>query len=347
MKQINYPKIPQFRNVVHSINRIASYRGQDVNGEPIYDETIPKPVVKFKGTVKIHGTNAAACFNAQDGIYTQSRNNPFNIDTAPDSHMGFTFFVKKNEAKFREFFLDIFAGEGISPAEFTASIYGEWAGKGIQKGVGIAELEKAFYIFGVKISKPSDPEFNSYWVGYDYRDNDNRIFNIDDFGTYEVEVDFKMPALATEEFVRITEEVEKECPVAKHFGVSGIGEGLVWSAEYNGSVHRFKTKGQKHSVSKVKTLVPVDVEKLNSIQEFVNYAVTDNRFEQSVKEVFGEDTPEIKRMGDLIRWNINDIMSEEIDTMSENGLEPKDVNKYISTEVRDKFQRLLNKNAGL
>jgi hypothetical protein len=34
---------------------------------------------------------------------------------------------------------------------------------------------------------------------------------------------------------------------------------------------------------------------------------------------------------------VNDVMKEETDTMAENGLEPKDVNKYISTKARKWF----------
>jgi hypothetical protein len=348
MKQISYPKIGQFRNVITTLSRISSFKGMDVNGNPIYDETAPKPKIKFKGTVKIHGTNAGVCYNAKDGIYTQSRNNPFDMEKMPDSHMGFTFFVKKNIETFGAFFDEIIKANDIDPEVFTVSIYGEWAGKGIQKGVAVSELDKAFYLFGVKISKPSDPEFDAYWVDYTpYSDNENRIFNIDEFGTYEVEVDFGMPQMASNKFSELTIAVEDECPVGKHFGVSGVGEGIVWVADFNGSQHRFKVKGEKHSVSKVKTLAPVDTEKLNSIKDFVQYAATENRFNQGVKEVFGEEAPVIQKMGDLIRWVVNDIMSEEIDTMAKNNLEPKDVNKYISNEVRAMFQKLLNENAGL
>jgi len=348
MKQINYPKIPQFRNVVSSITKMASFKGIDVNGNPIYDETATKPVLLFKGTTKIHGTNAAVCYNETDGIYTQSRNNPFNLDEHADSHMGFTFFVKKNKSVFEGFFKQIFEKAEISPSEYTASIYGEWAGEGIQKGVAVSQLPKAFYIFGVKISKPQDPEFDSYWVDYtEYRNHEVRVFNIDDFGTYEVEVDFNMPQLASNKFAEITEAIEKECPVGKYFGVSGIGEGVVYTVEYKGTVHRMKVKGEKHSVSKVKTLAPVDTEKLNSIVEFVEYAITDNRLNQGIKEVFGEESPDIKKMGDLIRWVVKDIMSEETDTMSQNNLEPKDVNKYISTKIRELFITYLNEKVGL
>jgi len=34
---------------------------------------------------------------------------------------------------------------------------------------------------------------------------------------------------------------------------------------------------------------------------------------------------------------IDGTYAEEMDTMVENGLEPKDVNKYISTKVREMF----------
>lgn len=348
MKQISYPKIPQFRNVVSTINRMSSFKGMDINDQPIYDDTMTKPIIKFKGTVKAHGTNAGICYNEEDGIYTQSRNNPFDIELNPDSHMGFTFFVKKNKEIFIKFFETLYKENDLDPKIYTLSIYGEWAGKGIQKGVALSELEKAFYIFGVKVSKLSDPLFNSFWIDYtNLRDTENRIFNIDDFGTYEVEVDFNMPLLASNKFAEITEQVEKECPIGKYFGVSGIGEGVVWTGEYKGTLHRMKIKGEKHSVSKVKTLAPVDTEKLNSIKDFIDYAVTENRFLQGVQQVFGEDKPDIKQMGNLIRWCINDIISEEIDTLAKNNLEPKDVNKYISNAIRGMFQALLNKEAGL
>ena len=52
---------------------------------------------------------------------------------------------------------------------------------------------------------------------------------------------------------------------------------------------------------------------------------------------FEKEDLDIKKMGDLILWFIKDVVSEEMDTMVENGLEPKDVNKYISTKVREMF----------
>ena len=139
----------------------------------------------------------------------------------------------------------------------------------------------------------------------------------------------------------LTIAVEEECPVAKAFGFSGIGEGIVWSTNVNGIVHRFKVKGEKHSSSKVKTLAAVDVEKLGSIQKFVDYAVTESRFNQSLENVFPNDEPiDVKKMGEVIRWVVTDITKEEMDTMVANNIEPKDVNKYVSSKVREMFFKL-------
>lgn len=335
-KQISYPKIMQFRNVVADISNRIAYVGKDENGDAIFDRTIPKPVLTFKGTVKCHGTNSGVCYNTESGLWAQSRN---GIITPEKDNAGFARFVEDRKDIFIDLVNEVVKKEGIDTKEHTISIYGEFAGKSIQKGVGIAEIDKAMFIFGVKISKPQDEEFQAYWVDSSYLKNvDARIYNIEDYPTYEVEVDFNMPQLAVPKLQEITEAIEKECPVAKAFGIeNGVGEGVVWSIEYKGGTYRFKTKGEKHSVSKVKKLASVDVEKLNSIQEFVDYSVTPNRFEQGIGVVFGEEPLDTKKMGDLIRWMVNDIMSEESDTLEKNGLTGKDVNKYISNKTREMF----------
>ena len=123
--------------------------------------------------------------------------------------------------------------------------------------------------------------------------------------------------------------------------ISMIGEGIVWTAEVKGVVHRFKVKGEKHSSSKVKTLASVDVEKLNSIKEFVDYAVSESRFNQALENVFPNSEPiDVKKMGDVIRWVVNDVIKEEMDTLVENQLEPKEINKYISAKVREMFFKM-------
>jgi len=335
-KLIQYPKTGQFRNVIKIINDRVSYIGSDENGKAIYDPSIKKPVLTFKGTVKLHGTNAGVSYNNENGIWYQSKG---NVITPNHDNYGFAFFAESNRELFEEFLLDFSKNNNINLDINTITVYGEWAGKSIQKKMGISLCEKSFFIFGVKISKPGDEDFKSFWIDCeDFETSpNNRIYNINDFQTFEIDIDMGMPKLVVNELTELTLKVEDECPVAKQLGHIGIGEGIVWSVRFKNDLIRFKVKGEKHSVSKVRTLAPVDIEKINSIKEFVDYSMTENRFEQAIQTIFGEDELDIKKMGDFIRWCINDIISEEIDTLSENNLEPKDVNKYVSAKAREMF----------
>ena len=73
----------------------------------------------------------------------------------------------------------------------------------------------------------------------------------------------------------------------------------------------------------------------------MDYAVTENRVNQAIENVC-KDNMSMTQMGDVIRWTMNDIRKEESDTMEKNGLSEKDVNKSISTKVRQIFDRKLN-----
>lgn len=165
--------------------------------------------------------------------------------------------------------------------------------------------------------------------------NFNQIFFIDQFQTWDIEIDFNKPELIQNELIKITEEIEKECPVGKYFGVSGIGEGAVWDCEYKDNHLQFKIKGEKHSVSKVKTLASVDVEKVESIREFVSNVVTENRLKQGLdylKQMSLE--PINKNVGTFIRWCCVDIFKEESDTIISNQLDVKLISKEISNVAR-------------
>lgn len=344
-KHISFPSIEQFRNVIANINRQFNFTGLDEQGEPMYDPTLPKPVLTFTGTVKLHGTNAGVCYNAIDGLWAQSRE---NIITPEKDNAGFAFFVESTKDVFITLVDMVSKRSNVDLKTNTVSIYGEWCGGNIQKGVGITNLPKSFFIFGVKVSPMVDYNDEvavknnpAYWVdSTDLGNSDVKIYNISDFENYSIEIDFNMPQLVQNKLSELTIVVEEECPVAKAFGFTGIGEGIVWACEYKGVVYRFKVKGEKHSSSKVKVLAAVDTDKLNSIKDFVDYAVTESRFNQALEKTFNGDPIDVKKMGDLIRWVVTDVTKEEMDTMVANNIEPKDVNKYVSSKVREMFFKL-------
>jgi hypothetical protein len=110
-------------------------------------------------------------------------------------------------------------------------------------------------------------------------------------------------------------------------------------------------KGEKHSKSKVKKLKKVDSVKEQAKIEFANYATPAWRLEQAVQTVCGINNeiqePNIKLTGDVIRAVIKDVMKEESDVLAEKGLEPKEVNAYISKIVSKWFREYLDKEIGL
>jgi len=337
-KMEKFTDIGQYRNVIKDVCHDAQFKGVDADGNLIMDRNVILPTIKFKGTVKLHGTNAAVAMDSNGEMWYQSRS---NIITPTHDNAGFAFFAECNKKVFADIIADIAATQNLTNE--TIVIFGEWCAGNIQKGVAISGLDKMFVIFAVKVS--TETEEDNYYLHEDvwkkYSAPECKIYNINDFETYTVDIDFNNPELSRNEMIDIMANVEKECPVGKAFGRkygedNTTGEGNVWVGWYNGRRYIFKIKGEKHSVTKVKTLAPVDVEKISSINSFVEYALTENRLNQGIEQVFTTQSkvPDQKYTGDFLKWIVNDIIKEELDTLNTNNLEPKEVTKYISNEAR-------------
>lgn len=338
MKTIKMPKIGQFRQTIRDITSKAQFVGLDEAGEAIYDHTVKLPTVRFTGTVKTHGTNASIVIGPDGEIYAQSKS---NIITPQNDNAGFAQFVSVNEDNIRFLMRDLkvyLVSEHNVYSDSYITVYGEWVGKGIQKGVAVSEIDKKFLPFGVKVTPPEGSDEDSYWVesAHTLFSLPDSIYPVNTFGTYKIDIDFNEPELAVNKLSEYTLEVEQECPVGRYFGVRGTGEGIVWEGWYQG-IHRFKVKGEKHSTTKVKKLVEVDPVKTASIKEFIEYACTRNRFEQALTETGAK---EMKQLGDLIRWVQQDIIAEELDVLEKNGLTHKDVGGKIAKQVRDWFMEI-------
>lgn len=326
-KMITFTKIKQYRNVI-----------KDVCWQDPANPVSTFPTLKFKGTVKLHGTNAGVSYSTEDGLWAQSRK---NIITVEKDNAGFAFFVNSKKDYF-ETLLKKYHKE-----DFITTIFGEWCGGNIQKGVAINGLEKMFVIFAIKFTDIDDPD-KHYYREIEDSSPDNGIFNSTMFPKYEIDIDFNQPKLAQAKLVEMVEGVEKECPVGKYFGNIGIGEGIVFCNYDEGGIlqHIFKAKGEKHSASKVRTIAKVDVEKVQSIQKFIEYAVTENRLNQAIEQVFTINSiePDIKMMRDFLSWVSKDVMAEEMDTMVDNNLEPKDIGRDLGKKARNWFIDYLNNN---
>lgn len=338
MKFNKYHKIVQFKDVIRDISYNANYKGINEKGEAIYENS-KKPTIKFKGTVKLHGTNALITYHPNDGIKAGKRSSLLAVDQLR-AHFNFNQFVQVTR---QQEFLDLMDSlwNKYCKDNEQITLYGEWAGNGVQKSVGISLLPKAFYIFDCKIYNIETEEFK--WIDVEELKFDiEGVYNINDFETYSIDIDFNNPGLIQNTLVDITTNVEKECPVSKKLignsDVELVGEGVVWTSYYNGQKYIFKVKGHKHSVTKVKTLANVNPELIKSIIEFVDYACTENRIEQGIKEV---NATEKKDIPNLLKWVANDIITEENDVLQANNLEWKQVARDFSTRVRQYYFKKL------
>jgi hypothetical protein len=338
---IKMPSIGQYNTVVKDIQHQARYTGQDENDEPIFDRNAKLPTVTFKGTVKLHGTNASVCYDVEN-LWAQSKG---NVITPEKDNAGFAMFVETNKEHFLKELKAMYDSFDLE----KVCVYGEWDGKGIQKGVAISEIEKTFFAFAIKFLKKGEEDMR--WaqnpeVVLEHLSDGNRIRSIFEFETYEIDVDIENPKEVQNKLIDITEKVEAECPVGKAMGVSGIGEGVVWVGWFNDTKHNFKVKGEKHANSKVKKLKTVDEAKEKAKIEFANYATPAWRLEQMYQETF--DTlnggqGDIKRTGEFLKAVVADVMKEELEKMGEAGLEPKEVNGMISKIARKWFMEQLDR----
>ena len=334
MRHILMPKIPNFDNMIKLITHLCRYNGEDENGETIYNNNI-LPVLQAYGSVKLHGTFAGICYNPVDGIWAQSKK---KIITPLNDNAGFSMFVEANYNTFLTLMNDVMKVHSIDAEENTISIFGEWAGKKIQAGVGISQIERKFFIFGLKIS-PNDTEKEAYWVAsdiFDLKAYDN-IYHIKEFKTFTADINFNETDISEIDFKRLVDDVEAECPVAKHFGISGIGEGIVFVFYYKGQKFRFKIKGKKHTGStkiRMKKAKNVDQELVNKVVQ----KITELRLEQIVNETFdvingGEI--QVEGMGKYLKAVKEDIIAEDLDIIIDAGLTMKNINKCLHQVARN------------
>lgn len=345
MHFISFPKIGQFNSTVQQIASEERYIGLDAKGDPMYDGAKILPKVTFNGTIKLHGTNSAVAM-AGDEYWVQSRE---NIITPQKDNCGCAthFYGSDKQASIKTIIDGIRAKHNILP-EHIVVLFGEWVGPSVQKNVAISKLpQKSFFLFAIRAVSPErvitgENQEGTYafdkWLPIEgISDPSIRLYNISDYQKYSIDVDLNDPSNIVSHLQALVDSVEKECPVSKAFGISGLGEGIVWETEWKGIRRIFKTKGKEHAVTVHKDgkTVHADTEKLKGIQEFANYALTEARLQQGIEKVFGAEPLSKEKMGAFIKWITNDIVTEEIDAISKNNISARDIQGEIAKRSKD------------
>lgn len=332
---IKFPSIEQYRNVIRNVKERTRFTGLNADGTPTFSNAA-LPTLTYRGTTKIHGTNAAIAYSPEYQEFTyQSRN---RILTAEYDQYNFVKTMQPIEPQLSKLMYEIVRQLPHMPERVT--IFGEWCGEGIQKKVAVSELSRRFVYFAVRITYTEE---HQEWFDIDNIKGQYHELatNVLEYGYHLKHIDFNYPEIAQNELIKLTEAVEAKCPVGKYYGVSGVGEGIVWTCitpGWESSKFWMKIKGEKHSASKVKTLAAVDVEAAASMRDFIENTVTEARLEQAYDYLVEMGRPlDMTSTGEFIRWVYNDLIKEESDTMQASGIDPRKLGSAVSNKARPWF----------
>lgn len=361
---IRFPSIKQFRDIYHDIKWNAQHVGWDEQGKEICNLEASLPTVLLYGTVKLHGQNIGVNVNSEN-IWYQTRERV--IDEGSEY-----LFLKKREEVLLTLSKDVAEKYKINLNEYTITLYFEFAGKGIQRSTAIQEFDKALYLIAVHYAKTDEltildengkhkkTKIQPITLNSILTPQDQQIYNIHKFKTFHLIMDLNDIESAKNILEKLTLEVENNCPVAESlrntitpYGNNTIGEGIVWYLKVgilskNAKFYTFKTKGEKYKIAthEKPVSVPIDGEKLASIEEFAKYAVTPDRVLQAIQTHCPLDnvgTPKVsmKDLNLIIQWVVKDIKKEEQLSLQASNLEMKDVSKAIVILIKKEFNKYL------
>lgn len=339
MQFVKFPSIEQFRKVIKTVNDKSTFTGVDSDGNATFDYKKNKPTIRFTQTVKIHGTNAGIGLTTDGDFFQQSRNRLISVE---NDNAGFANWCEDISRKpfLMRYLSDALysvSNDNISPIKQVV-LFGEFAGKGIMKGVAVSEIEKSFFAFGLYYLHEDGSITKSTSVE-GLENKELNVYNVFMFENKVIDIDFNNTGETINRIIKDTLSVEDECPVGKYFGISGIGEGVVLVSDCGSYI--FKSKGDKHSVSKVKTLSPAEVYEFTGVEEFVDDVLTTQRMSQGIEfllEMGFEAT--LKSTGEYIKWLQADVIKEEGDIIESKSLNPKKINGIIARRARIYLQNL-------
>lgn len=295
------------------------------------DEGRPFPVVRYRAKVKLHGSNCAVQVTG-DGVFAQSRT---TMLTPESDYKGFATWVREH----RDFFAALRPG---------LVVFGEWCGPGVEKGMAISQVAtKLFVVFAVRDGERvvHDPDEVRALVPAAGAPAELHVLPWDG---EPVTIDYSSRESLERVAATLNDRVaavEHEDPwVRSTFGISGLGEGLVfYPLEVDGAAPRsdpeglaalmFKAKGDKHRTAGARTAVQVDTTVVGSVAEFVALMVTEPRLQQGLSVVCG-GTVDMKHTGKFIAWVAGDVHKESAAELEASGLTWPQVEKAVQSAAR-------------
>lgn len=295
---------------------------------------VKKVAYRFK--TKIHGTSAGIQIHPDGTLICQSRN---KILTEQWDNVGFFKWVMEKQDYWKSLKSDI-----------PIIIFGEFAGKGINSGCSIHQVEKKiFCIFAIEYQNENGKILDTGPSSIEFKVKPNKedIFVLP-FMDEECTLDYTDPEILKEQAEKLNtlcDKVEKCDPfVIETFGISGTGEGFVAYPVINNSymINKldfselvFKCKGSLHKVINNKKSVQINPEIIKSFEDFSNLFLTDNRLNQIIGNILNFSK---KDTGIFIQSVLNDVKKESVLELEEsNLLWNDDLKTYLSSNIRKWF----------
>lgn len=309
-------------------------------------------LMTFVTKIKLDGTNAAVQIAPNDDVIYQSRE---RIITPSDDNYGFAAWASTQQKNWISVASNVRYFTGIKDANVT--IYGEWAGPGIQKNVAVSQIpKKHFFIFAIVVDDVAiigNDVFFLVMPEFMTSDTLRMVPNHNKFSinmTNPIEVVEKMEAYML--------EIEKEDPyIMDMFDVSGIGEGFVayHIEDINQDVqshikshgrytycpfsfttksaldNMFKVKGEAHKVVKTPKIINIDPVKAKGIDDFAAMFVTESRLDQIAAKI-GDFSP--AKTSEFLKTFSQDVIKESTNELEASGLTWKDVQGAVVNKAR-------------
>eukprot|EP01105_Mastigella_eilhardi_P013189 TRINITY_DN2997_c1_g1_i1.p1 TRINITY_DN2997_c1_g1~~TRINITY_DN2997_c1_g1_i1.p1 ORF type:complete len:380 (-),score=117.26 TRINITY_DN2997_c1_g1_i1:97-1236(-) len=314
----------------------------------------------YRGKVKLHGCNAGVHLRATETgsveILPQSRTRVLSVN---NDNAGFCNFALSKTEFFKA---ALPKAKEVFPDAQEITIFGEWCGPGIQKGVAVSAIGKKIWaLFSLELHLPketmlvTDPaQIQSCLPGLPkdvYLLPWHTSAECGESVTLDLTDDEQMQS-QTAKINDLVACIDHDDPwVAATFGVHGTGEGVVWypvslvderglmtTKQFGGL--SFKTKGVHHAMvvrpGKQHAPAQVNAEVASSIAEFAAMFVSEARCQQGIGEACGGTATKAKTR-QFVLWISNDVKKESATELAASKLTWEKVDKAVATAARDWF----------
>jgi RNA ligase len=351
---IPFPSIGQYREAVFNTKALAIAKDLEDNGETEVataglevSNKIILPTIAYTGHVKIHGTNAGLVYYPDGTFHCQSRQ---EIIKPGSDNAGFAAWAYPKA----EQILNLSPGliNLLKDHHTAIAIYGEWCGSKISPNVALGQLgQKIFVVFAVafKVATAGIELMWGYDKLFDFIDPTLGVYNTGLFGTYPITIDFNNPQAATEQLQQWVKAVENECPAGKYFNLTGLGEGIVFTANnpIANPLGNFKVKGTKHQAAAaiVGATDPVAIAELSSLIDLImRTGEVETRTAQAVRVLKEQGLPmnSMQQTKELVQWLIADISKENLPDIEASAFSLKSVLAACTKAGREAYKLILD-----